>query len=137
MDKVFLDANVLFTAAHNAAGKAAFLFDALSLKRWDLISSAHAVEEARRNITLKYPECEARLQELLKQVDIVSQPALREVAIDLPEKDRPIYLAARSAKATHLLTGDLKHFGPHMNQPGKTDGMVIQSVAEYLRRLVS
>ena len=34
MHRLFLDANVLFTAAHNPEGKAALLFDALDLKRW-------------------------------------------------------------------------------------------------------
>jgi hypothetical protein len=53
--------------------------------------------------------------------------------IQLPEEDQPIFLAARSANAAHLLTGDLKHFGPHMNQPEKSEGMMIKTVAEFLQ----
>jgi len=132
VDRLFLDANVLFTAAHNPQGKADFLFDVLSLRRWRLVSSNYAVEEARRNINIKYPQCAPRLAELLQQLDIVPQPTVQQIPIELPDKDQPIYLAARSAHSTHLLTGDLRHFGPHMNQPEKSEGIVIQTVAEFL-----
>jgi hypothetical protein len=52
--------------------------------------------------------------------------------LDLPDKDQPIWAAAHAARATHLLTGDLKDFGPHMNRPAATGGVVIQTVGEYL-----
>ena len=31
--------------------------------------------------------------------------------VNLPEKDQPILAAAFKARATHLLTGDRRHFG--------------------------
>ena len=34
----------------------------------------------------------------------------------LPAKDRPIFLAAVEAHATHLLTGDRAHFGPYFGR---------------------
>lgn len=134
MYRLFLDANVLFTAAHNPEGKAAFLFNA-PRRAWDLIASAHAIEEARRNITVKYPHCEARLDTLLLRLTLAAQPRPSPISIRLPEKDQPIFLAGRAAKATHLLTGDLKHFGPAMNKPHLSDGIVIQTVAEFLSSL--
>lgn len=132
MDRLFLDANVLFTAAHNPDGKAALLFDALDLKRWELLASAFAIAEARRNIATKYPPCAARLESLIARLTVVTQPAPVAVGISLPEKDQPIYLAALACRATHLLTGDKRHFGRHMNRPQTTGGIVIQTVAEYL-----
>lgn len=135
MDKLFLDANVLFTAAHNPKGKAAFLFDELTAGHWELTSSGFAIEEARRNIAAKYEQCLERLDELIEKVTKVPQPAPRKTLIDLPEKDRPIFLAAQAAQATHLLTGDLQHFGPHMNRPRKSGGIVIQTTADYLASL--
>lgn len=135
MDKLFLDANVLFTAAHNPGGKATFLFDELGARRWTLVSGRFAIEEARRNIAAKYPQCQDRLMQLAERVIEAAQPAPREVPIDLPAKDQPIFLAAQAAGATHLLTGDLKHFGPHMNRPEKSGGVVIQTVADYLAGL--
>jgi uncharacterized protein len=133
--RLFLDANVLFTAAHNPEGKAAHLFDALKLKRWVLLSSAYAIGEARRNIEAKYPQRAAQLEALVGQLVEVGQPAPARTSLDLAEKDQPIYLAAQSARATHLLTGDMRHFGPHMNRPLDTGGIVIQTVAEFLSKL--
>jgi hypothetical protein len=130
--RLFLDANVLFTAAHNPEEKAAYLFDALKLRRWELLSSAYAIGEARRNIEAKYPQRTAQLEALVGQLVEVGQPAPARTSLDLPEMDQPIYLAAQSARATHLLTGDMRHFGPHMNRPRTTGGIVIQTVAEYL-----
>lgn len=135
MDRLFLDANVLFTAAHNPDGKAAFLFDHLSSKRWRLISSRFAVQEARRNIAAKYPKYQSRLEVLIEKLAEVPQPAVQAIPIELPEKDRPIFLAAQAASASHLLTGDLKHFGRYMNRPDACAGIIIQTVAEYLAGL--
>ena len=50
----------------------------------------------------------------------------------LPEEDRPILEAAIHCKATHLLTGDIKDFGPFMNHPGLTGGVLILIVSEFL-----
>jgi predicted nucleic acid-binding protein len=54
----------------------------------------------------------------------------------LPEKDRPILEAAIHCKATHLLTGDIKDFGPFMNNLNLTGGVVIQTVSEFLAGLM-
>ena len=54
--KLFLDANVLFTAAHNPRGKAAMLVEPAAQGYWSLHSSSHAVDEARRNLGRKFPE---------------------------------------------------------------------------------
>lgn len=132
MHRLFLDANVLFTAAHNPDGRAAFLFDSVSRGRWELLSSAFGIGEARRNIAAKYPQCITRLESLLVRLTVVGQPTAVRTALALAEKDQPIYLAALSTQATHLLTGDLRHFGPFMNRPRETGGMVIQTVAEFL-----
>ena len=132
MHRLFLDANVLFTAAHNPDGKAALLFDALDLKRWELLSSAFAISEAQRNIAAKYPPRVARLESLIAGLAVVGQPVWVTIGISLPEKDQPIYVAALACRATHLLTGDWQHFGRYMNRPQATDGIVIQTVAEHL-----
>jgi bifunctional DNA-binding transcriptional regulator/antitoxin component of YhaV-PrlF toxin-antitoxin module len=39
-----------------------------------------------------------------------------ECPIDLPEKDQPVLVAAISAKADYLLTGDIEHFGKYFGQ---------------------
>jgi hypothetical protein len=51
--------------------------------------------------------------------------------IFLPEKDVPILLAALGAGASHLLTGDIRHFGPYLGR--KIEGMAVMLPGEYLR----
>ena len=134
-DRLFLDANVLFTAAHRPEGKAAFLFEASRTRDpspWLLLSSAYAIEEARRNLANKFPDALLRWPALLSGVQVVAQPMRAPHALAMPEKDQPIWAAAQAAAATHLLTGDLRDFGVHMNRPAATAGITIQAVGEYL-----
>ena len=134
-DRLFLDANVLFTAAHRPAGKAAFLLQAWAPRAaapWELLSSAYALEEARRNLAVKFPDALARWPAILAGVRVVTQPARAPHPLALPDKDQPIWAAAQAAAATHLLTGDLRDFGPHMNRPAATAGITIQTVGDYL-----
>jgi hypothetical protein len=51
--------------------------------------------------------------------------------IALPEKDVPIFLAAIEAGVTHLLTGDVRHFGQYLGK--RVEGTVIMLPGEYLR----
>lgn len=135
MKRVFFDANVLFTAAHNPDGKAALVIELGAAGYWRLATSAFAAEEARRNLSLKFP---SNLPVLEKQLAnfLMVQPTAPAPRLDgLVEKDQPIFQAAYSCKATHLLTGDMKDFGPWMNQPDATYGMVIQTVARFLESL--
>ena len=108
MNRVFLDANVLFSAA--------YLPDSGLTKLWslgvDLITSAYAIEEARRNLATG--DERRRLERLLEPLTIVQETdRARRLpkGVDLPDKDVPILLAALSANATHLVTGDTTHFG--------------------------
>lgn len=74
----------------------------------------------------------------MKKVELVADvaPDERVAAVEpvrsgLPEKDVPILLAAVRSGATHLLTGDFKHFGPYY---GKViEGTRIMPPADYLR----
>ena len=101
-----MDANVLFSVAYRS--------DAGLRKLWRLpgvrmLASAYAVEEARRN--LSQPRQREELDELLGSVEVVPTAAptdhpLFSSVMQLPDKDRPILLAAIGVGATHLLTGD-------------------------------
>ena len=53
--RLFLDANILFTAAHNPHGKAALVIEIGQSGIWQLATSAYAAEEARRNIARNFP----------------------------------------------------------------------------------
>ncbi|MBP7865749.1 MAG: DNA-binding protein [Acidobacteria bacterium] len=130
---LFLDANVLFTAAHNPSGKAALLVELGVRGHWKVMTSALAVHEARRNLGIKYTGSLPRLDALLPALRIVASDSGSACPLDLPEKDRSIFLSALRFKATHLLTGDLRHFGPLINDPAKTCGVTVMTVAEFLK----
>ncbi len=130
--RLFLDANVLFTAAHNPKGKAALLIELGDRGYWELYSSPYALEESRRNLERKFPQALDELNKILGGIRLIEhQPGLA-FPEGLALKDRPIFQAALACPATHLLTGDQKDFGPYMNQPDTTFGICIQSVADYL-----
>jgi predicted nucleic acid-binding protein len=130
--KLFLDANVLFTAARTPLGKAALIIDCGGKGYWQLLTSAYAIEEARRNLERKSPPSLPQLVDLLRTIDVVMPSRSAPCPDNLPLKDRPIFQAAHTGAASHLLTGDLKDFGPIMNRPDLTFGIIVQTVAEFL-----
>ena len=133
--RLFLDANVLFTAAHNPKGQAALVIELGVQGYWELFSSLYALEEARRNLERKFTQSLNGLntfQHSIRLVDYRTDLAFPE---GLAQKDQPIFQAALACQATHLLTGDLKDFGPFMNQPENTFGTCIQTAAELLNHL--
>ena len=133
--RLFLDANILFTAAHNAEGKASLVMELGQAGLWRLISSAYAVEEARRNIARKYPDRLQRLKTLTRDLALAPASTAIPCPASLPEKDCPIYCAAITCKADILLTGDIRDFGILMNDRSKADGLLIQTVADFLSGL--
>lgn len=130
--RIFLDANILFTAAHNPNGKAALVFELGRSGIWRLATSPYAAEEARRNIARKFPACRDRLETLLNDIALVADSPEIPCPAGLAEKDEPIFRAARGCRADVLLTGDIRDFGFLMNAPGKAGGLLIQTVAEFL-----
>jgi len=131
VDRLFLDANILFSVAYRPDSGLRRLWQ---LANVSLVTSLYAVEEARRNLT--QPVQRAALQQLLSTVQLLTvtpdTPGL-PCSVELPEKDLPILAAAISARATHLLTGDMRDFGRYYGQC--VEGVLILPPAEYLRRL--
>jgi uncharacterized protein len=127
MDRVFLDANVLFSAAYRPGTG---LLELWKLNNVVLCSSRYALEEARINLSENTQH--ERLAELSKKLELFEASSeLLPPDISLPEKDIPILAAAIAARATHLLTGDIKHFGAFLGK--KIAGVRIDRPADYLR----
>jgi uncharacterized protein len=133
--RVFLDATIFFTAAHNPNGKAAFVISLGSSGLLQLATSAYAQEEARRNLELKYPERIDAFHHQLRTIRLVADQPTVPCPADLAEKDWPIYRAAHACRADVLLTGDHRDFGFLMNAPELAGGLLIQTVAEFLAAL--
>ncbi|NEO96743.1 MAG: PIN domain-containing protein [Moorea sp. SIO3G5] len=86
-----------------------------------LLTSPHALEETRRNITAKYPEALTRLErDLIPKLIIVGEAPVSRVnwamEMGLPWKDAPILATAVENRADLLVTGDKKHFGSFYGQ---------------------
>ncbi len=113
--KLFLDANVLGSAAFSKEGRARALFRLAERSACVLLSSRHAIGEARRNILLKAPNASESLETLLDQVEVVPAADPRVAAwaagLGLPPNDAPILAAAAGCQAELLVTGDRRHFG--------------------------
>jgi predicted nucleic acid-binding protein len=128
MDRIFLDANVLFSAA--------FRVDSSLLAFWKfgdivLCSSRYAVEEARVN--LEEEQQRKRLDDLSRSLQLFDAEGVNlPHGVTLPEKDRPILLSAISARADYLLTGDIRHFGAFFGK--KIEGITVLLPGQYLRR---
>ena len=131
MDRLFLDANVLFSAAYRPDAGVARLWEVSGAV---LVTSSYVVEESRRNLTGK--DQRTRLEELLKKMEIgeaMMLPPEFRGEIDLPEKDWPVLGGAAAAGATHLITGDLRHFGAYFGK--EVLGVQILKPADYLSGL--
>jgi predicted nucleic acid-binding protein len=130
--RLFLDSNVLFTAAHNPEGKASLVIELAALGNWEVVTSAYCLAEARRNLERKQPAALGRLSEVLGTVRLVPDVAGERCTLSVPEKDRPVFASAQRCKATHFLTGDRRHFGQYMNKPKDTMGIVVKTVGDFL-----
>lgn len=128
MDRLFLDANILFSAAYRPAAGLAQLW---RLEGVVLCSSRYAMEEARVNLGENAQR--RRLARLAQHLELIDAgPRELPPGISLPEKDAPIFLAAMEAHATHLITGDVQHFGPYFGK--QIEGILVLPPGEYLRK---
>ncbi|HCZ14752.1 MAG TPA: DNA-binding protein [Candidatus Accumulibacter sp.] len=112
--RVFLDANILFSAAKSDGAVRAML-QLLVDRGHDCQADAYVVAEARRNLTAKGPEALDVLDTLLADLQIAAAAPAAEQRGELdwlPEKDRPVLAAAIRLGCEVLVTGDRTHFGP-------------------------
>lgn len=136
---LFLDANILFSAAHSPEGRSAALFSLARQRYCRLITSHFALEEARRNLAHKNVQALARLKALSNWVHLCAEAdaprfeKARSVGLKDP-MDVPI-LAAAMGRADVLVTGDIKHFGPWMNR--RVEGLTVLGLAQTVDLVVS
>lgn len=138
--RLFLDANVIFAAAISPNGRCSALFELASAGYCALLTSPHALEETRRNVTAKYPEALTRLdRDLIPELSIVGEaPHTRinwAMEMGLPLKDAPILATAVENRADLLVTGDKTHFGSFYGQV--LEGVAVVDMREAIARLLN
>ena len=135
--RVFLDANVLFSAA-KSDGAVRELLLLLEKSGHQCCVDAYVIEEARRNLGAKAPDRISVLETLLLRMNRAGaqriDPAL-EASLPLPAKDRPVLAAAIHQGCDALVTGDRTHFGALY---GRTiHGVVIHSPRSLAQALLA
>lgn len=116
MIRVFLDANVYFSAARSKTGSSAAVLELAKLKQISVAATNIVLREAERNIRLKEPS-----STLLRFYEIVKECQPKLVVIDkrqaekrylqlINRKDAYVLEGARKAKVDYLLTLDKRHF---------------------------
>lgn len=106
--RIFLDANILFSASFPKSLLADFL-ETLQ-KHAVFLTNAYAKTEAERNVEAKIPTRRAAFHRFANKLESVPLQ-LFDLEVKLAEKDLPILCGAIAARADYLLTGDKKDFG--------------------------
>ena len=124
--RLFLDANILFSAAWKEGADALLLFELAEAGHCELSTSVLALVEARRNLARKRPERQSALERLMKLTPTGREPGQAHLATarthGLPDKDIPILAAAIAQRVDLLVTGDRRDFG-HLygSSPGEVE----------------
>ena len=113
--KLFLDANVLFSAAYSPVGNARSLMAAAAERKFMMLVTDPVLGEAGRNLARKAAHALASLEALEDWVQVVpaasttTEAAVSALGIVL--KDAPVLAAAIDCQADLFVTGDARHFG--------------------------
>lgn len=108
MIRVFLDANVLFSASNVGSNIARLIH--LLIGQGKAVTSDYAFEEARRNIQLKRQVWAKSLETVISQIEVI--PSIQfDRPVELSDKDQPILCTAIRSGCQYLVTGDRKDFG--------------------------
>ena len=133
--RVFLDANILFSAAKSSGAVREFLHRLISSGH-TLVADGYVIGEARRNLERKFPAAMPDLESLIDEVEAnlgVNTTLEAGLAPGLPEKDRPVLAASLHHGCQFLLTGDRTHFGPLYGQAIK--GVEVHSPSSLAIRI--
>ncbi len=106
--RIFLDANVLFSASQPESAFARLIVAAGRNAR--VLTSEIAGAEARRNLALKRPVWLESFEALLAELELVPA-AVFSLPVSLDEKDMPLLCAAIRARSDYFVTGDRRDFG--------------------------
>ncbi len=121
--RVFIDTNVLISAALFPGGTASRAYYRAVSDPYDPMVSDYVIDEPRRVFSRKFPHrmqaLDTFVASLSSSVTIVSTPesALEEESGIRDVNDRPILRAARAAGAAILVTGDKDFLDSHVDNP--------------------
>lgn len=136
--RVFLDANVVFSAAWSPQSAATLLLDLAGAGYCTPLISELALREARYNLEMKRSEALDRFRAIGALLEIVPEPGPPELQLaanaGLPDKDIPILAAAIAARAECLVTGDRRDFGHLFGT--RVSGVLVQTLPKTITTIL-
>jgi len=112
--RVFLDTSALLAGLNSPTGAAGAILVACFSGEIVPLISPQVIEEAERNISLKFPMLDNAWHSfLLIPPHVTKKPAIlqvRKAYALLPTSDAPILASATASKPDALVTWDVKHF---------------------------
>ncbi len=105
--RIFLDANVLFSAANQGSHIARLVEQVGESLR--MLTSDLAIVEAQRNLKRKRPDWLPRFEVLVANLQVVPSSSF-PLPVELQAQDRPLLCAAIRARCSHFVTGDRRDF---------------------------
>ena len=137
--KVFLDANVLFSASLSAQGTAQALLFVAQTTGVQCVSSDYAFAEAQRNLLAKAPHALPTFDLIARLLVRVPEPAAVHVETArnarVVAKDAPVLGAALQCRADVFTTGDVRHFGHLFGQ--RVEGVLVLSLRAALDHIAA
>jgi len=122
--RVFLDANVIFSALYSSKGAPNAILEAYVEGKIEVVISHQVLAETILNIQRKKPDLLPNLYFFLQQApfEIQPDPSVEDIArwakvINPP--DTPILAAAIAAGPDFLVTGNTQHFTPEVAKKAK------------------
>lgn len=136
--RIFLDANIFFSAAASERGAVSRLLILLQGNGHECWADKHVLMEAHRNIVAKKPSVLRRFVQLIDTMRVATASPnqtrdLPKLVEGLPQKDQSVLAAAIQLSCNVLLTGDRAHFGQLYGQT--ISGVTIHSPASLAEAL--
>jgi predicted nucleic acid-binding protein len=136
--RVFLDANILFSAARSDGAVRQLLRITMTAGH-ECWVDPYVVAEARRNLEVKAPDSDIVLDRMLSKcltgAFLPMDSDMNTVLGTLPVDDRPVLAAAIRLRCDVLITGDKRHFG--MLYGRRIRGVTVHSPASFFSSVLS
>jgi len=140
--RLFLDANIFFTAARSPKGGSGFVLELAKKRKLEVITTTQALLEAEENIKkklgnlylIRHYQNLTDIKPKIQSIEYVTPREIIKFKKILPMKDIPILLGTILSKAQFLITLDRKHFLNNKKLKGLKIPFKIVNPGDFLRK---
>ncbi|MEW6233371.1 MAG: PIN domain-containing protein [Chloroflexota bacterium] len=138
MIRAFIDASVLFAASYSSTGASRETIRLAFQRKVMLVISDDVLEEAEKNLALKYPATLEVFYQIIRAVPFEkvtpTTEDVQQAASYSAVKDAPIVAAAKRAKVDYLVSLDRHHL-VNVPEVAQRSGLKILLPEEFLERI--